>query len=95
MEKSFAGLDSDKGLIYSPNLKTSYDFTKAFTLGLEYYGSTGPLFNSDPFQQQEHALYLATDLNFSPDWEFNAGYGWGLTGITDRGVFKIILGRRF
>lgn len=84
-----------KGLIFSPNLKTSFDFTKVFTFGLEYYGSTGLLFNPDSFQQQEHALYLATDLYFHPDWEFNSGFGYGLTNSTVRAVFKIILGRRF
>jgi hypothetical protein len=95
IEKSFAGLGSDEGLVFSPNIKESYDFTKVFTLGLEYYGSTGLLFNPDSFQQQEHALYLATDLYLHPDWEFNAGFGYGLTSSTDRAVFKVILGRRF
>lgn len=95
VEKSFAGVDKNDGLVFSPNLKGSYDFTKVFTLGLEYYGSTGKLFNSLPASQQEHQLYIATDLNFSPDWEFNAGYGFGLTSGTDISIFKVILGRRF
>ena len=44
-------------------------------MGLEYYGSTGPLFKYDPFQQQQHQLFLVTDLNLGQKWEFNAGYG--------------------
>jgi hypothetical protein len=38
---------------------------------------------------------VATDLNFNPDWEFNAGLGWGLTQGADKAIFKVILGRRF
>lgn len=95
MEKSFVGPDVNRGLIFSPNVKVSYDVTKVIAIGPEYYGSTGPFFHYDAFQQQEHQLFLATDLNFNPNWEFNAGYGWGLTNSTDKSIFKIILGRRF
>ncbi|HVW97238.1 MAG TPA: hypothetical protein VHA56_14800 [Mucilaginibacter sp.] len=95
LEQSFKGPDEHEGLIFSPNVKGSYDVSKVVALGLEYYGSTGPFFNYLPAQQQEHQLFVATDLNFSADWEFNAGYGFGLTDATDNGIFKIILGRRF
>ena len=93
--KSFAGEDADIGFVFEPNLKASYDITKVVALGFEYYGATGRFFHYSPIQQQEHALYIATDLNFSANWEFNAGYGWGLTDSGDRGIIKIILGRRF
>jgi hypothetical protein len=95
LDQSFKGPDQNRGLIFSPNVKVSYDITKVIAFGPEYYGSTGPFFNYDPIQQQQHQLFLATDLNFNPDWEFNAGYGWGLTNSTDRAIFKVILGRRF
>lgn len=95
IEKSFKGIDSNDGLVFSPNVKTSYDFTNVLTLGFEYYGSTGEVFNSLPLKSQEHQLFLATDLNFSPDWEFNAGFGLGLTNSADKAIFKLILGRRF
>ncbi|HEY4322914.1 MAG TPA: hypothetical protein VGN20_02980 [Mucilaginibacter sp.] len=95
LEQSFKGPDENRGLIFSPNVKWSYDATKVIALGLEYYGSTGPFFKYDPIQEQEHQLFIATDLSFNPKWEFNAGYGWGLTNATDNGIFKVILGRRF
>ncbi len=95
LDQSFAGPDANRGLIFSPNLKESYDVSKVVALGLEYYGSTGPFFHYDPIQQQQHQLFAATDLNFNPDWEFNAGFGLGLTSSTDRAIFKIIIGRRF
>jgi hypothetical protein len=95
LDQSFKGPDEHRGLIFSPNIKGSYDVTKVIALGLEYYGSTGPFFKYDPLQEQQHQIFIATDLNFSKDWEFNAGYGWGLTNETDRLIFKVILGRRF
>jgi hypothetical protein len=95
LEKSFNGPDEKLGFIFSPNVKGSYDVSKVVALGLEYYGSTGPFFHYDSFQQQQQQVYIATDLNFNPDWEFNAGVGYGFTQNTDKAIFKIILGRRF
>jgi len=95
LDQSFAGPDANRGMIFSPNVKGSYDISKVVALGLEYYGSTGPFFHYDPYQEEQHQLFIATDLNFDPNWEFNAGYGRGFTNGTDKSIFKIILGRRF
>jgi hypothetical protein len=95
LDQSFKGPDANRGMIFSPNVKWSYDVTKVVALGLEYYGSTGPFFHYDPYELQQHQLFIATDLNWDPNWEFNAGYGLGFTNNTDKGIFKIILGRRF
>jgi len=95
LDKSFVGPDANRGFIFSPNIKASYDVTKVVALGLEYYGSTGPFFHYDTFSQQQHQLFVATDLNFNPLWEFNAGAGYGFTESTDKIIFKIILGRKF
>jgi hypothetical protein len=48
----------------------------------------------DPYQQQQHQLFFAVDLDLSPDWEFNAGYGLGFTNATDNDIAKVILGYR-
>ncbi|PWK79226.1 hypothetical protein LX99_01682 [Mucilaginibacter oryzae] len=95
LEKSFKGPDQNRGFTFSPNVKGSYDLTKAVALGLEYYGSTGPFFHYDPFKQQDHQLFVATDLNVDPEWEFNGGLGYGFTSNADRAIVKIIVGRRF
>lgn len=95
LEQSFKGPDQNRGLIFSPNVKWSLDISKLVSLGLEYYGSTGPFFHYDTYQEQQHQLFFVTDLNFGAAWEFNAGYGIGFTDATDRGIFKLILGRRF
>jgi hypothetical protein len=95
LDQSFKGPDQNRGLIFSPNVKGSYDVTKVVALGLEYYGSTGPFFNYDPIQKQMQQLFIATDLNTDPDWEFNGGIGTGFTQATEKLIFKIIIGRRF
>ena len=94
LDKSFAGPDQNRGFIFSPNVKGSYDVTKVVALGLEYYGSTGPFFNPDPYKQQDHQVFVAGDLNFDPNWEVNFGYGIG-SQTADRSIIKLIIGRRF
>lgn len=95
LEQSFAGPDAHAGMIFSPNLKGSYDVSKVVALGFEYYGNTGPFFHYYATQQQEHQLFAAIDLTTSPNWEFNGGFGYGLTNSTDKALLKIIIGRRF
>jgi hypothetical protein len=95
LEKSFKGPDVNRGFTFAPNVKGSYDVSKVVALGLEYYGSTGPFFHYDSFKQQDHQLFAATDLNFDPKWEFNAGIGYGFTQNADKAIIKMIIGRRF
>jgi len=94
-DRSLHGLNVKQGFVFSPNLKTSYNVTKVWALGVEYYGSIGPLNELLPFQQQQQQLFLAADATFSPVWEFNIGYGWGFTRSTDNAILKMILGYRF
>lgn len=94
-DKSFHGLNKNLGYVFSPNVKAQYNITKIIGAGLEYYGSVGPLNNFLPAQDQQHQLFAAIDLDWSPDWEFNCGYGLGFTNSTDNSIFKVILGYRF
>jgi hypothetical protein len=52
-----------------------YDVTKKVNLSLEYYGAYGPINGFDPVAVQQHQLFLATNLDWGPEWEFNVGYG--------------------
>jgi hypothetical protein len=94
-DKSFHGLNKNLGYVFSPNLKAAYNVTKLIAAGFEYYGSIGPLDKFQPYESQQQQLFAAIDLDWSPDWEFNAGWGWGFTHSTDNAIFKIILGYRF
>jgi hypothetical protein len=94
-DKSFHGASKDQGYVFSPNFKAAYNVTKIIAAGFEYYGSVGPLDHFQPYQSQQHQLFAAVDLDWSPDWELNFGYGWGFTQSTDNDIFKVILGYRF
>jgi hypothetical protein len=95
LERSWHGLTVNQGVVFSPNAKISYDFTKRISGGLEYYASWGPINNLLPFAQQQQQFFPAIDVDFGPQWEFNFGVGVGVTGATDHLIIKCILGRRF
>lgn len=95
VDRSFHGPGVSQGVIFSPNAKIGFDFTKKINAGVEYYGSLGPIGNFDPVKQQQQQLFAATDLNFGEKWEFNFGVGVGMTAGTDHLIIKMILGRRF
>jgi hypothetical protein len=82
-------------VIFAPNVKIALDLTRLVTFGVEYYGSLGPIGGFDPAAQQTHQIFPALDLDFGPDWEVNAGVGFGLTSATDPLIAKLIIGRRF
>jgi len=94
-DKSIHGLSEKQGLVFSPNVKVSYDFSKKITGGFEYYGSVGPATDFVPIAQQQHQIFPTIDLNLSPRWEVNFGVGVGITGATDHLIAKSIIGYRF
>ncbi|MDE3195166.1 MAG: hypothetical protein KGN84_02400 [Acidobacteriota bacterium] len=95
LDRSFHGPGVPGGVGFSPNFKVGYDITKKINAGFEYYGALGPVTGFDPLHDQMQQLFPAIDLNLSPNWEFNAGVGVGVTAGTDHLIVKMILGRRF
>jgi len=95
LDRSWHGLSVNQGVVFSPNAKVSYDFTKRIAGGLEYYGSLGPITGFDPLRQQQQQFFPAIDIDFGPEWEFNFGVGIGATASTDHLIIKCIIGRRF
>ena len=93
-DKALHGAEVNQGFVFSPNLMVKYKMIKTVGIGLEYYGSVGRLNSLLPYQDQQHQLFAAIDLDFTEDWEFNAGYGLGFTNATDNDIFKMILGYR-
>lgn len=94
-DRSFHGQSEHQGMVFSPNLKIGYDFTKKISGGIEYYGSVGPATAFFAINQQQHQIFPVIDLNVSPKWEINFGLGVGLTGSTDHLIAKTIIGYRF
>lgn len=95
LDRSFHGPSVNQGVVFSPNLKVSYDFTKKIAGGLEYYGSLGPVTGFDPLRDQQQQFFPTIDVDFGPQWEFNFGVGVGATRSTDHLIVKCIIGRRF
>jgi hypothetical protein len=95
LDRAWHGPDVHQGIVFSPNLKISYDFTPKIAGGIEYYGSVGPVTGFDSVSQQQHQVFPAVDLNLAPQWEINFGLGVGLTRSTDHLILKMILGYRF
>jgi hypothetical protein len=94
LEKSLHGSNSGRGFEFAPALNVKFNVTPKVAAGIEYYGGLGPVSHFDPRAEQEQQIFPSFDLNISPDWEFNAGIGFGLTRSTDRAIIKMIVGRR-
>jgi len=94
-EKSLKGLNSNQGFEFAPSAKASFEVTKLIALGVEYYSSLGPLARFDTWNDQMQQIFPVVDLNFSPNWEFNFGVGFGLSHSTDDLLVKLILGYKF
>lgn len=95
LDRSWHGPGVRQGVIFSPNFKFSYDFTRKIAGGVEYYGSVGPVTGFDAVAQQQHQIFPVVDLNIAPQWEINFGLGVGVTRSTDHLIAKMILGYRF
>jgi len=95
LERSFHGASVHQGVVFSPNFKAAYSFTRKLSGGLEYYGSLGPITGFDPVYLQQQQIVPAIDYDFGPNWEFNMGVGVGVTRSTDHLLVKMVLGRRF
>ncbi len=91
-DKSLSGINKNKEFEFAPSLKGSYNINEKIALGLEYYNSAGSLTHFYSYEQQQHLLFAAIDLDWSPKWEFNAGYGIGFTSATENKIIKVILG---
>lgn len=96
VDYSIQGLNHHAGPQFSPAVKMSYKFLKKvqLELGFEYYGSIGAFKKTDPLAQEQHQIGPVIDIDISPLWEINLGYMFGLTPATDKGIVKLILGRR-
>lgn len=70
-------------------LKASREIAKGLALGPEYYAGFGPVGRATAFAEQDHALYLALDVDRAP-WIFNVGVGRGLSRAADRWTVKFI-----
>lgn len=93
--RALHGQNVTAGWAFSPSAKVSRRVYRRARLGLEYYGSLGPLVGFDALRDQEQQILPAVDIDLGPRWEFNAGVGIGVTQNTDHLIIKMIIGRKF
>jgi hypothetical protein len=85
---------TNKEYLFEPNLKYAYSANPKASIGMEYFGNTGKIFNPSKLSNQEHQLYLVLDLFVHPLYEFNLGVGKGLTDVSNGTIIKCFVGRR-
>ena len=92
--KSLRGANAGSGFDFTPAAALTKDVTSVVNLGVEYYGGWGTLRALAPTNEREHQLFGVVNLDLAPEWEFNAGMGFGFTGAQEKRIIKLILGRR-
>jgi len=88
-------VDRSNDFEFNPCLMASYKINKKADLGLEWYSGYGPVQGFLPWNQEHQVLFVATNIDFGSNWEFNAGLGRGLNQQTDPWIIKCIVGRSF
>jgi hypothetical protein len=71
--------------------KVAYKTDDGPQVGMESYNELGPLRHLGPLNKFSQTLYAVIDTQVGP-FDLNAGIGYGLTSVSDRWVFKFILG---
>jgi hypothetical protein len=89
LDNSYTGFSR---LDFAPATRVAYNFSKSWAVGAEEYDDFGPLRGFNPASRQEHQLFGVFDFK-GKAWTIEGGAGVGLTGTTDRLVFKLILSR--
>lgn len=86
-------IDISHDVEFNPCLTTKFKIGKKVKLGLEWYGSFGNVQDILPWQQEHQLLFLATDIDFGSQWEFNFGVGCSINQSTNPLIIKCIFGR--
>jgi hypothetical protein len=94
LDQSLAGPGASDGPVFVPALKVTRELGPV-ALGIEYYGSLGPIAAPLPLREEEHYLFEVVDVLAVQNVEVNAGIGEGLTPASAGITLKAILGYAF
>ncbi len=86
---------SPHGVTFGPAATLTYQPSKYYNLGIEYYGYYGEFGHFVSLHNQQQQFFPVINLFVSPNWEINIGAGWGATASTDHLIVKGILGHYF
>ncbi len=86
---------SPHGVTFGPAATLTYQPSRLYNFGIEYYGYWGEFGHFVSLHNQQQQIFPVVNLFVSPKWEINFGAGWGATASTDHLIVKVILGRYF
>jgi hypothetical protein len=94
VDQSLAGPGASQGPWLEPAVKAARAVGPV-ALGLEYYGTLGPIASPLPLREQEHYIFETLDLVGLEQCELDVGVGEGLTPASAGVVVKVIVGYTF
>jgi len=77
--------------VFAPALKVSRTVADGIQVGIEHYAEIGPIHQVPDFNQQNHMLFGALDVQKGA-LDLNFGVGRGLTSASEKWVVKMIVG---
>jgi len=83
-----------KGLDFAPAARVAYNFNEGWAIAGEEYADFGTLGNIQSASNQVHQLYAVVDHKGGAV-DIEAGAGFGITNVSDKLTFKLILSRDF
>ena len=92
VEFALAGDGLREGPSFNPAVAAYLRIPDALEIGVEYYGSVGPMADIPAFSAQEHYLFAASNILSLEGWELNVGIGAGLTPSSNDVIAKVIFG---
>ena len=81
-----------KSLDFAPASRVAYNLSDKSAVAVEEYAEIGPLRQFYPVNEQAHQIYGVFDRKTS-FMEIEAGVGIGITGVSDKLTFKLLLSR--
>jgi hypothetical protein len=93
--KALSGPGSSEGWDFEPGVRLGFEATPRLDLSLEYYGSTGPLNDFLPSDEQVHQFFPGGDFKITPDVILNFGVGFAATDAGNDLVYKMRIGWMF
>lgn len=83
--------DGFGNLEFAPSARVAYNPTKRWAVAIEEYADYGPLRAFNAPGRQSHQLFGV--VNYTGRVEIEAGVGAGLTGASDKLVFKLLVAK--
>jgi hypothetical protein len=95
IDVGLAGQSLHAGPSFEPAVHLSRTLLGTFAIGVEYYGSFGPIASPLPAAAQIHQLFGVIDLEAFPNLELQIGLGGGVSPAAEGLIGKVILGTTF